>query len=218
MASLIIITQKFKAARLINPDVLNLRVHRALSWLEQAEQTQELDGKFIFYWIAFNSIYAQELSNGIRRTDKGFFVQFIHKLCTLDQERTIYKLVWHTYSGSIRILLNNKFTFQPFWDYHNGLISETEWTEQFEYNKKRAAKALSEQNTPVVLTSVFHHIYTLRNQIVHGGATHGSSVNRAQIKDACNILGSILPIIISMMLEHPNDQQWGQPFYPVIKE
>ena len=38
-------------------DDLNLRLRRALSWLERAEKeyaTEDLDAAFIFYWIAFN--------------------------------------------------------------------------------------------------------------------------------------------------------------------
>lgn len=218
MPSLIILTKKLKATRSMNPDVLNLRIHRALSWLEQAECTEDLDGKFIYYWIAFNAIYAQDFGNGMKAVDKGLFVQFIHKLCVLDSNNIIYQLVWKTYSGSIRVLLHNKFTFQPFWDYHNGLLEKQEWEQQFETNKKRAINALSQQDTPTILTTLFYHIYTLRNQIVHGGATHGSSVNREQLKDACRILGSLLPVIIAIMLEHPTEQQWGKPFYPVIKD
>lgn len=41
------------------PDAVRLRVHRALSWLEQAERTTDLDTRFIFLWIAFNAIYAK---------------------------------------------------------------------------------------------------------------------------------------------------------------
>lgn len=34
---------------------LSLRVHRALSWLNRAEQSEDADGRFIFLWIAFNT-------------------------------------------------------------------------------------------------------------------------------------------------------------------
>ena len=35
---------------------LSLRVHRALSWLQRAEQlADDADGRFIFLWIAFNA-------------------------------------------------------------------------------------------------------------------------------------------------------------------
>ncbi|OBY90989.1 hypothetical protein A6723_020470 [Pseudomonas sp. AU11447] len=40
---------------------LRLRVHRALSWLDRAEQADDLDGRFIFLWIAFNAAYACEI-------------------------------------------------------------------------------------------------------------------------------------------------------------
>jgi hypothetical protein len=32
---------------------LTLRVHRALSWLNRAEQCDDPDGRFVFLWIAF---------------------------------------------------------------------------------------------------------------------------------------------------------------------
>ena len=31
---------------------LSLRLHRALSWLNRAEQAEDTDGRFIFLWIA----------------------------------------------------------------------------------------------------------------------------------------------------------------------
>lgn len=77
-----------------------------------------------FLWISFNTAYTKYLGAGLRSTDKGAFVQFIYRICYLDKEQKIYYTVWNTFSGSIRILLNNQFTFQPFWDYHNGLITE----------------------------------------------------------------------------------------------
>lgn len=217
MSDIATLTEKFKALKAHNPDTLNLRIHRALSWLEQAEQNPDLDSQFIFYWIAFNAAYAQEFEHGIKGADQGLFVQFVHRLCALDHDKQLYQLVWTTYSGSIRVLLNNQFTFQPFWDHHNGLISEQVWKEQFETNRQRALNALSKQNTPAVLLAVLKHIYTLRNQIVHGGATHGSRVNREQVKDASRILGSLIPAMILIMLENNQDPFWGKPFYPVVE-
>lgn len=41
---------------------LTLRIHRALSWLNRAEQSEDMDGKFIFFWLAFNAAYAQGLT------------------------------------------------------------------------------------------------------------------------------------------------------------
>ena len=197
-----------------------LRIHRTLSWLQRAEQAQleqDLDSQFIFLWIGFNAVYAKDLGAGIRSVDKGLFVQFLHRICYLDREQRIYHSVWNTFSGSIRVLLDNQFTFQPFWDYHNGLISENAWLEDFERNKKKAINALSQKDTPEILIAVFHHLYTLRNQIIHGGATFNSKVNRSQLKDACNILATLIPEMLNVMLQNPDDKTWGKPFYPVVK-
>ena len=40
-------------------EAFSLRIHRGLSWVQRAEkEINDPDASFIFYWIAFNSIYA----------------------------------------------------------------------------------------------------------------------------------------------------------------
>ncbi len=213
------IQNRFKQNREQFNEDFRLRIHRSLSWMQRAEQAQleqDFDSQFIFLWISFNAVYAKDLGAGMRSVDKGLFVQFIYRICHLDEEQIIYHSVWNTFSGSIRILLNNKFTFQPFWDYHNDLILEQDWLESFERNKKKALVALTQKDTPEILVATFNHLYTLRNQIIHGGATFNSTVNRSQLKDACNILATLIPEMLQVMLNHPHDKTWGKPFYPVV--
>lgn len=208
--------EKFKANREQYSEAIRLRIYRALSWLEQAEKTDDLDTQFIFLWIAFNAVYAKDFADSVR-SDKGLFIQFLYHICQNDKEQKIYNLIWHTYSGSIRILLDNKYTFQPFWDYQNGLISEQKWQADFDKNKQKALTALNQTDTVTILMALFNHIYTLRNQIVHGGATYASSVNRSQVKDASQILLHLVPEFVQIILNHP-EQNWGKPFYPVVKD
>lgn len=47
-----------------------------------------------------------------------------------------------------------------------------------------------------MLSIVFQRLYTLRNQLIHGGANWNSAVNRDQLRDANGILGDVVPIII----------------------
>ena len=103
---------------------LALRVHRALSWLDRAERCEDVDGKFIFLWVSFNGAYANEFIEGERASDKKAFAMFLDKLVELDMENDLYELIWTEFSGSIRVLLNNQFVFESFWDYHRGNISE----------------------------------------------------------------------------------------------
>ena len=36
-----------------------IRIHRSLSWLKRSEvEIEDMDAKFIFLWISFNSIYS----------------------------------------------------------------------------------------------------------------------------------------------------------------
>lgn len=198
------------------PGNLNLRVHRALSWLQRAEMAEDEDGRFIFLWIAFNAAYATEIDDNRRLSEQETFKAFLEKLCELDAHKQIEQLVWQEFSGSIRILLDTPFVLQSFWDYHSGKISETQWKERLAQGKKMATLALASGNTPQLLGVVFNRLYTLRNQLIHGGATWNSSVNRKQLKDCANLLGKLVPVIIELMMTHP-DTLWGDACYPVVE-
>lgn len=75
---------KFKENRHNFDENLKLRIHRSLSWLQQASNEKDLDTQFIHLWIAFNAAYAREIGAGLKNVDKGLFIEFIHKICTLD--------------------------------------------------------------------------------------------------------------------------------------
>lgn len=207
--------QRHRAMRAICPDNLNLRVHRALSWWQRASQSEDDDGRFIFLWIAFNAAYACEIDENYRLSEQATFKAFLEKLCELDKAKRIDALVWREFSGSIRVLLDTPFVFQSFWDFHSGKISESEWTNRLAKGKKVAQQALASSNTPAVLGVVFNRLYTLRNQLIHGGATWNSSVNRKQVRDCAGLLGKLVPLIIELMLDH-TDTLWGDACYPVV--
>ena len=59
---------------------------------------------------------------------------------------------------------------------------------------------------------VFDRLYVLRNQLVHGGATWNSSVNRAQVRDGAAILGFLLPVFVDLMMDNP--RRLGQTLLP----
>lgn len=199
------------------PEPLRLRLHRSLSWLKRAEAAEDLDTRFITLWIAFNAAYAREIDGRTMSGDRGDFREFLQTVCRLDKDRSVYRLVWQTFSGSIRVLLDNRFAFQPFWDFHNGKISESAWQEGFQHAKKKVQTALAAQDTDMVLLVVFDRLYTLRNQLVHGGATFESRANREQLRDACAVLSGLIPLVL-MIMQQNAAYDWGRPFYPYIKE
>jgi hypothetical protein len=208
---------------------LTLRVHRALSWLTRAHRDEDdLDTRFIHLWIGFNAAYAGDLERaleedegaGRRRGAAGErqrFDDFFRVLVRLDSEGRIYKALWTRFPQEIRILLDNRYVFAPFWKHRAGLPGGGGWEISFAAAKRAAHAALAAGDTPVVLSILFDRLYVLRNQLLHGGATWNSAANRAQVRDGAAILGHLLPLFIDLMMDNP-DQDWAMPLYPVIED
>lgn len=196
-------------------DNIRLKLHRALSWLNAADsQKGNLDFCFISLWIAVNAIYADELGE---TGDRDGLHRFLQTVCDLDTDKELYALVWNTFSDNLRLFLQNKFIFQPFWDEHNASENTEKWKERFKYENKQALSAIAKQNTAAILHIVFRRLYTLRNQILHGGASFESSVNNGQKKEACTFLSNVLPIVLKIIMQHYS-RDWGKPYYPLITE
>lgn len=196
---------------------LSLRIHRALSWLQRAEQAEDLDGRFIFLWIAFNAAYATEINDEYRGSERSCFSSFLEKLVSLDRERRLEMLTWEEFPRSIRVLLNNRYVYQAFWDYQRGKIYREEWEQSSERGKQAAQVALGRQDTATVLSIALSRIYTLRNQLVHGGATWNSAVNRSQVRDCVALMERLVPTVLTIMMGHP-DTLWGDACYPVVSD
>ena len=196
-------------------------MHRALSWLERAITADaDVDIAFICLWISFNAAYAKEIGiNLVTSTTKNEIADFLDMVCAHDFDSLLAGLVWEEFAGPIRVLLDNPYVFQPFWDAqsrsdNDGLVSKF-WKEDFEKSHRKVITALERQDTSKVLFQVFVRLYTLRNQIMHGGATWNSSVNRDQVRDGCAILSKVLPAIFSVMMSNPGHFA-ADPIYPVM--
>ena len=88
--------------------------------------------------------------------------------------------------------------------------------DRFDSSKRRFNGALARHDTRTILSMLFDRLYVLRNQLVHGGATWNSSVNRDQVRDGARILGFLVPIFVDLMMDNP-DVDWGLPYYPVVE-
>ena len=212
---MMLLEEIFKSKKAEHTDQFNLRIHRGLSWLKKSQDLQEdLDLQFISLWVSFNAIYAQDLQIS---QDKQTLRQFLHLICQKDTEHKIYKILWERFSQPIRVFLDNPYVYQGFWDYQNQKISQQACREGLEHEKQKVLRALKEQDSVDILMVLFNRMYTLRNQLIHGGATYNSSVNRKQLKDACSILSALLPIFMFVLLENAATLDLGKPFYPVVQ-
>jgi hypothetical protein len=206
-----LLSRKLKEATL--SEILTIRIHRAISWLKSAEKQEgNLDMKFISLWISFNACYAVDINGLSSKSEKGKLRDFTSSLVEFDRTR-LYNLFWEKFSGPVKVLIENKFVFEKFWEYTRGESDDYE----FAFNKSitAASNCLSKQNIEGLLEIVLERLYTLRNQLIHGGATFNSKLNRSQLRDACNIMQLLVPIIIDIMLEN-GEHNWGEIAYPVI--
>lgn len=196
------------------PEFLAFRVHRALSWLRRAEMCEDDDGRFVFLWISFNAAYAYDLGES-RQLESQRFGAFLERLSGLDSCQQLEKVIWQQFPGPVRVLLENRYVFQPFWDHQNGLPDSDDWRQRFDRANRAANSALAARDTGKILGIVFSRLYTLRNQLIHGGATWASSVNRDQLRDANAIMAELVPYVIRIMMDNAREH-WGEPAYMVV--
>lgn len=195
-------------------DAWRVRIHRALSWLARADaEPDDRDARFLFLWIALNAAYAREI--GLGETERDRLREFLARLVALDQGGRLHATLFGHFTGPIRTLIENKHVYQPFWAAQQAWDQTDAWREGFEAGKRAALHALMEKDTTKVLSIVFDRLYVLRNQLVHGGATWNSGVNRQQVKDGVAILGTLLPMVLDLMLSHPGHDH-GEILYPVV--
>lgn len=211
-------------------DDLNLRVRRALSWLERAQVARDQNDRdvaFVLYWIAFNAAYGQTGSPmADDQPERNSQRLYIEKITALND--TCFRALRSddAFREMLFGLLANKFVYEPFWKHHNQVPGSQGWREGFDRSRRRVARELREirrttihrqLRTASVLSELFARLYTLRNQLLHGGATWNSSVNREQVTMGTTAIALLIPHFIDVMIENP-DADWGSPRYPVVND
>ena len=192
------------------------RLHRAISWLGcAAEQSDDVDIQLISLWISFNALYAVDEGGSESLAERFAFLRFIDKLVQHDQHKHIYASLWETYSGPVKALIKNPYVFHGFWRAKRQDLADESWRQQFDQLSVSALNNLSRQQVPELLSIVLDRLFVLRNQLLHGGATYKSQVNRQQVQDGAQLLGALVPIMIGIMLHAPNED-WGDIYYPVV--
>ena len=216
------------------------RMRRADSWLERSIQAKHAEDegsgdientglaceRFVFLWIAFNAAYGYDLVD--EEADDSYpeermkFEKFLHEIVKLDHGEIIERILWDQYAGPVRVLLNNKYVFQPFWEWVRGSSRGRGWKHKFEIERGRANRALQKRMVHSVLEIVFRRLYVLRNQIFHGGATFGTGWGKDQVRQGSRLMASLVPAVLDIMRAdieaNPDTDIWGKVAYPRINE
>ena len=193
------------------------------------------------------TIGAKVYTSRVPETDR--FKKFLREILRRDEKKEIESMIWNEdFSEPIRVLLDNQYVFRQFWDFVQGEKTEKEWEKSFQLYNRRVKRYL-EKAKPVPVTwhtkhnrrvknnlagrshvntvgalleEIFYRLYTLRNQIFHGGTTFADGWGKSQLRDGSRIMASLVPIILNIMQadisQNPDSEVWGRVAYPRINQ
>jgi len=191
---------------------LLLRTHRSISWLEYASEfADDPDMTFLLHWVAFNAAYAQVHDD--THTEHELRDRFFGKLTRLDPGRRLHYVIADTRRGHFDALLENRHLFEPYWHQVHGEREFDNWPEQLKSKNQSAKEARDRMDSARALSELFGRLYTLRNQLVHGLSSWSSGSNRKAVDPAADLLEHLMPILVGIMLDHP-EADWGRLPYP----
>ena len=208
------------------------RMRRADSWYERSLRAESDDDRFIFLWIAFNAAYGSELNGsdngGLSAKERDKFLEFLREVLARDTQSGMNGILQATsLMDRIRTLLANPYIYRPFWRKireNQGDSTGVDWTtnlnKEIEDKNDKAWAALLGGNAYGALTEIFERLYTLRNQVLHGGVTYRGGKGRDQIRDGAEIMAALVPAMLDIMRadidQKPDSQVWGDVAYPTV--
>lgn len=199
------------------------RLRRADSWHRRSQEATIDTEKFIFLWISFNAAYGADmtaayLDEKTREHDK--FEDFLQQIVDRDEDGLLEDILWSRLSGLIRRLLNNQYVYYLFWHAVSDSPRARDWEERFQRDNNRVSDARKYRDVRRVLREVFLRLYTLRNQLFHGGATYATGWGGDQVRDGARLMEALLPVILEIMRAdietNPDSEVWGPIAYPRI--
>ena len=206
--------------RLVRQDTendLRVRIHRACKALRQGERAESdgtaegQDASIVFRWVALNALYGDwDWDAGMPARDRQSLDRFTSEISRVDTEERIRQTL-EAHGDDARALLESPFLIDRFW-------RDGEW-DQVRPQRGRARnfnEELRSERTSAALHRVLMVIYFLRCQIVHGGATMGSSVNRVTVDPAARLLRALSGQIIAVSMERGLEMTWGELCYPPV--
>lgn len=202
--------EQLRAQRDLFNEDHSTRLHRAISWWRAAlEQEVNPDLQFITAWISLNACCLTS-ENLMSETD---FLPLLQRIVALDKEQAIYNMLWHEYSNTIKALIKNPYVYAPFWAAQRGECDD--WKNQFDRSSVEALNYLSRKRIPELLNITVDRLNVLRSQVLCGGATYQSRINREQVETGAQLLMTLLPVMLNIMLVNP-DEPWGELAYPIV--
>ncbi|GJL69479.1 MAG: hypothetical protein NPIRA06_21140 [Nitrospirales bacterium] len=207
-----------------------LRVYRAKSWQKRAracakDGKKDLDGEFIFWWIALNALYGQPRERlEVRERYRRQNIDELHNIKDFLQDVSSSSHVGKALSDPHNPkkqnrddVLENVFLRKEIWNQLStteDLDSGTIWG-SIEKTVEAANKNLKNGELGQYLKPIFEQLYVLRNQIIHGASKEQSRANRRSLTSAVPVLAELVPVFIKAVEDHGhNIRSDGIPYSP----
>ncbi len=194
---------------------IRIRIHRTCSWLQRVEEIEPesaSDTGLIFRWIALNSLYGiWDDDAGQPTPDREALESFLDMVAEIDREELLPAIL-EEHRDLVMSVFDDEYLTTMFWknptERQAKLARKTRFSANTWYLEKRYR---------LILDQVVGRIYFLRCQLIHGGATLGSKLNRDAVSRCATMLGHLLPAVVVIMIDHGVDEDWGPLCYPPMR-
>ncbi|MDE2801665.1 MAG: HEPN domain-containing protein [Chloroflexota bacterium] len=209
--------ERYRAIRDRRDDV-TLRIVRALSWADRglaAKAADDPDAACIFFWIAFNAMYARRTDSYSENQEQRDFQEFLDKAKLLDRKGDLVAGLRACWDDAKAGLIDNRYVYKAFWTVGLAGAGDRRWQEGFERERQQVERSAQRGDYLPALRPLFDRLYVLRNQLHHGGSTRAGSLNRTQVEAGAKVMAHIIPVLIGVIIDNP-DAGWGAPYYPPV--
>ena len=195
-------------------EATSTRMHRALRWLIRAERCpdDDTDVELLCRWSGFNALYGQwDKAEGQATRETATWREFARRVLQLDKDNLIVKVIRKN-DALIESMCASKYLNRNCWKNHtirkheepdNTRETYKQWLESAEWHR--------------IFVEILNRIYLVRCQLVHGGATWNSSVNRESVKNSNTVLRELINAVVLIIFYYGRDEDWGHICYPVLR-
>ncbi|MFM8551112.1 MAG: hypothetical protein ACKOCD_02185 [Nitrospiraceae bacterium] len=222
---------------------LEIRLQRAKSWLALSEKLEELHREsfpqwardhelFIFNWIAFNALYGRnpwDKLKGTKRDDEDsrkppegewvniepFLVKVSRMSKTVEAEgdKDFIEAVKKSWRYGKQVILDH-FLDRAYWTKAKHL-DDVQKDCRDRYQEAEEQYNSATESFEKFLKYSFKNLLVLRNQILHGSASHGSgSKGKDSLKNGLEFSRIMIPAIYSLIDSCGDKEKWEMAPYP----
>jgi hypothetical protein len=206
---------------MVTPQALEDRLHRARSWICAAKALgpNQHHAEFIFLYIAFNALFGRRQYEGSKEEQSKDRQEFIDRVSAMSVhgsragDRLLQRALQACQEECGELILNY-FLRDTYWRKEK---TSRELKAEFIRQRYRAEKEFRKGRWNCQLELVLRRLAVLRNQILHGCVTYGtSSKGLPSLLAGLAVLRQIVPALYELMAKYGHHVTWPAIPYPRV--